>query len=70
MESDGTPDESEVWESSSYNDPHMYIWSMLNPMTPKLIEQLRARLKSLCADHPAVFFQVVGLSRDDVTAVG
>jgi hypothetical protein len=38
-----TPDESEVWESSSYNDPHIYVWSMLNPMAPKLMEQLRLR---------------------------
>jgi hypothetical protein len=35
-----TPDESEVWESSSYSDPHIYVWSMLDPMAPKLKEQL------------------------------
>ena len=34
------PDESEVWESSSYSDPHIYVWSMLDPMAPKLKEQL------------------------------
>jgi hypothetical protein len=38
-----TPDESEVWESSSYSDPHIYIWSMLDPMAPKLKEQLSLR---------------------------
>jgi hypothetical protein len=38
-----SPDESEVWESSSYSDPHIYVWSMLNPMAPKLKEQLSLR---------------------------
>ena len=38
-----TPDESEVWESSSYGDPHIYVWSMLDPMAPKLKEQLILR---------------------------
>jgi hypothetical protein len=38
-----TPDESEVWESSSYGDPHLYVWSMLDPMAPKLKEQLSLR---------------------------
>ena len=38
-----TPDESEVWESSSYSDPHIYVWSMLDPMAPKLKEQLSLR---------------------------
>ena len=38
-----TPDESEVWESSSYDDPHIYVWSMLDPMAPKLKEQLSLR---------------------------
>jgi hypothetical protein len=38
-----TPDESEVWESSSYSDPHTYVWSMLDPMAPKLKEQLSLR---------------------------
>ena len=36
-------DESEVWESSSYDDPHIYVWSMLDPMAPKLKEQLSLR---------------------------
>ncbi|MGA8699706.1 MAG: hypothetical protein WB689_38945, partial [Xanthobacteraceae bacterium] len=38
-----TPDESEVWESSSYSDPHIYVWSMLDPMAPKLKEKLSLR---------------------------
>jgi hypothetical protein len=38
-----TPDESEVWESSSYSDPHIYVWSMLDPMAPKLKQQLSLR---------------------------
>jgi 6-phosphogluconolactonase (cycloisomerase 2 family) len=38
-----TPDESEVWESSSRSDPHIYIWSMLDPMAPKFKEQLSLR---------------------------
>ena len=40
-----TPDESEVWESSSYSDPHIYIWSMLDPMAPKLISYPRSRAR-------------------------
>ena len=40
-----TPDESEVWENSSYNDPHVYIWDMLDPMVPKLKAQLSLRGK-------------------------
>ena len=38
-----TPDEREVWESSSYSDPHIYVWSMLDPMAPKIKEQLSLR---------------------------
>jgi hypothetical protein len=38
-----TPDESEVWESSSDRDPHIYVWSMLDPMAPKLKEKLSLR---------------------------
>jgi len=38
-----TPDESEVWESSSGSDPHIYVWSMLDPMAPKLKEKLSLR---------------------------
>jgi hypothetical protein len=35
-----TPDESEIWESSRYSDPHIYVWNMLDPMAPKIKEQL------------------------------
>jgi DNA-binding beta-propeller fold protein YncE len=38
-----TPDETEVWESSSYGDAHIYVWSMLDPMAPKLKEPLSLR---------------------------
>jgi hypothetical protein len=31
-----TPDQSEVWESSTWNDPHIYVWDTLNPMAPVL----------------------------------
>jgi hypothetical protein len=48
-----TPDESEVWESSSYGDPHLYVWSMLDPMAPKLKEQLS--LRSQQASHWLTF---------------
>jgi hypothetical protein len=37
------PDESEVWESSSYGDPHIYVWSMFDPMAPKLKHRLSLR---------------------------
>jgi len=40
-----TPDESEVWENSSYSDPHVYIWDTLDPMVPKLKAQLSLRGK-------------------------
>jgi 6-phosphogluconolactonase (cycloisomerase 2 family) len=38
-----TPDEREVWESSTWSDPHIYIWDMLNPMAPVLRERLTLR---------------------------
>ncbi len=38
-----TPDQSEVWESSTGSDPHIYIWDMLNPMAPVLKERLTLR---------------------------
>ena len=38
-----TPDQSEVWENSSWNDPHVYVWDMLNPMAPVLKEKLTLR---------------------------
>jgi len=35
-----SPDESDVWESSSWNDPHVYVWGMDNPMAPVLKQTL------------------------------
>jgi len=34
------PDQSEVWENSSWNDPHVYVWAMDNPMAPVLKQTL------------------------------
>jgi hypothetical protein len=48
-----TPDESEVWESSSDSDPHIYVWSMLDAMVPKLKERLS--LKSQRGAHWLTF---------------
>jgi hypothetical protein len=41
-----TPDESEVWQSSSYTDPHIYVWSMSDPMAPRLTERLALRSRT------------------------
>jgi hypothetical protein len=38
-----SPDEAEIWESSSYSDPHIYVWSALEPMAPKIKERLSLR---------------------------
>jgi DNA-binding beta-propeller fold protein YncE len=38
-----TPDQNEVWQSSSWDDPHVYIWDMRNPMTPVLEDMLTLR---------------------------
>jgi hypothetical protein len=38
-----TPDETEVWQSGSRSDPHVYIWDMGNPMAPVLKERLTLR---------------------------
>lgn len=35
-----TPDEREVWQSSSVDDPHIYVWSMRDPMAPVLVERI------------------------------
>ena len=35
-----SPDQREVWESSSWNDPHVYVWGMDNPMAPVLKQKL------------------------------
>src|SRR6516165_5129039 len=48
-----TPDQSEVWESSSGNDPHVYVWAMDNPMVPVLKQTLT--LKSGRGSHWLTF---------------
>jgi len=35
-----TPDQSEVWESSRSNDPHVYVWAIDDPMAPVLKQTL------------------------------
>jgi hypothetical protein len=38
-----TPDQREIWESSTDSDPHIHIWDMSNPMAPVLKEELTLR---------------------------
>jgi len=38
-----TPDESEVWQSSAWSDPHVYVWAMGNRMAPVLKDRLTLR---------------------------
>lgn len=38
-----TPNEREVWESSSWTDPHIYIWDMADPARPQLAHRLRLK---------------------------
>jgi hypothetical protein len=38
-----TPDQSEVWQSSSRSDPHVYIWDMSDPMAPVFKDTLNLR---------------------------
>ena len=38
-----TPDQTEVWESGSGIEPHVYIWDMRNPMEPVLKDRLTLR---------------------------
>jgi len=52
-----TPDQSEVWESSSGSDPRVYIWAMDSPMAPVLKQTLT--LKSGRGSH-WVTFDVTG----------
>jgi DNA-binding beta-propeller fold protein YncE len=35
-----TPDQNEVWQSSRWNDPHVYVWAMNDPMAPVLKQTL------------------------------
>jgi 6-phosphogluconolactonase (cycloisomerase 2 family) len=48
-----SPDQSEVWESSRGNDPHVYIWAMDNPMAPVFKQTLT--LKSGRGSHWLTF---------------
>jgi hypothetical protein len=47
------PDEAEVWQNSGPNDPHVYVWSMSNPMAPTL--KLRLNLRNERASHWLTF---------------
>ncbi|MBV8472147.1 MAG: hypothetical protein JO234_01920 [Hyphomicrobiales bacterium] len=38
-----TPDQREVWQSSSAGDPHIYVWSMRDPMAPVLAARVSMR---------------------------
>jgi hypothetical protein len=38
-----TPDEGEVWQSSNWQDPHVYVWNMRDPMAPVLKQTLALR---------------------------
>jgi hypothetical protein len=38
-----TPDQGEVWQSSAWNDPHVFIWNMADPMAPVLKQSLALR---------------------------
>jgi outer membrane protein assembly factor BamB len=35
-----TPDQTEAWETGGEGDPHIYVWDMLNPLTPLLKQRL------------------------------
>jgi hypothetical protein len=52
-----TPDEREVWQSSTYTDPYVYVWEMADPMAPKL--GARLPLRSRTGSH-WVTFDVAG----------
>jgi len=38
-----TPDETEVWQNSRWNDPHVYVWDMRDPTAPVLKQTLTLR---------------------------
>jgi len=48
-----TPDESEVWQSSTWNDPQIYIWDMRDATAPVLKRKLA--LKSGHGSHWVTF---------------
>jgi hypothetical protein len=69
-----TPDEREVWQSSSAGDPHFYVWSMRDPMAPVLAE--RISMKSRRGSHWMTFdiegkyaYVAPNKSSDDATEI-
>jgi hypothetical protein len=69
-----TPDEREVWQSSSADDPHVYVWSMRVPMAPVLVE--RVNMKSRRGAHWLTFdiegnyaYVAPNKSSDDATEI-
>ena len=48
-----TPDQNEVWQSSTGGDGHVYVWDMKNPMAPVL--KRRLPLRSGHASHWLTF---------------
>ena len=69
-----TPDEREVWQSSRADDPHIYVWSMRDPMAPVLAE--RISMKSRHGAHWVTFdiegnyaYVAPNKSSDDATEI-
>jgi hypothetical protein len=69
-----TPDEREVWQSSSADDPHIYVWNMRDPMAPALAE--RVSMKSRHGAHWVTFdiegnyaYVAPNKSSDDATEI-
>jgi hypothetical protein len=69
-----TPDEREVWQSSRGDDPHIYVWSMRDPMAPVLAE--RVSMKSRHGAHWLTFdiegdyaYVAPNKSSDDATEI-
>src|SRR5260370_1190433 len=69
-----TPDAPEMWQSSSAGDPHIYVWSMRDPMAPVLVE--RISMKSRRGAHWLTFdiqgnytFVAPNKSSDDTTEI-
>jgi hypothetical protein len=68
------PDEREVWQSSSAGDPHIYVWSMRDPIAPVLME--RISMKSQRGAHWITFdidgdyaYVAPNKSSDDTTEI-
>lgn len=69
-----TPDQREVWQSSSAGDPHIYVWSMRDPMAPVLAG--RVSMKSHSGAHWITFdidgnyaYVAPNKSSDDATEI-